>query len=155
MSATGRWGRGAASVSRALRDLPATGRRDSGHVECPYDTLERMFGREFGDPMPLPVFGQWRYRRLADGGLAAAAPTVCPRGHQLGPYRGTLHWHRGRRRTMVCCRECDTTDPRSSMFLPADPEWMDRFRDLVDAGRKREAMAVIEDALPRRPRPAA
>lgn len=95
-----------------------------------------------------PSSGQWHYRRLPDGGLVQAAPTVCPRGHELGPYRASLHWHPGRRATMVCCRACYETDPMSGMFLPAEPVWMERFHDLVAAHRTREAMAVINEALP-------
>jgi hypothetical protein len=49
---------------------------------------------------------------------------------------------------MMCCNACYDTDPRSGMFLPAEPAWMDEFRQLVKAGEIREAMAVIDTPYP-------
>lgn len=91
---------------------------------------------------PPPTHGEWNYHRLATGGLIQAAPEACPRGHHLGPGCASIG------PDTVSCHTCYAQDPDSAEFAPAEPGWMRQFNTLVSAGRRREAMDVIDRALP-------
>ena len=92
--------------------------------------------------------GELVYHRGPDGSLSWRVPASCPRGHELAGGRLTLHWSAVEHVHLVQCRACAEETGRVEMFLPATPAVIARFRNLVEAGELRRAIAYLDQVLP-------